>query len=489
MANTILAADEALKGIGAPALFPTGQTPITAEACFGEGRRLVDAGKHQEGLACFDRALALKPRFIAALLHRGIVLHELKRPHDALDSYGRILAQRADCIEALYLRAICLDDLGRFDEAIRSYDAVLALRPDFIEALVKRGDALCEIDRQEEAITCYDRALSSRPQDFEARFNRGLALQALNRRGVSLPALENRGAPPPGYAGFYINLDRSTARRERVEAEIGRDASAQVYERVAAVNGEMFKLPSEHLRPGEIGCFLSHLFLLQKKFDNECHLHVVEDDVVFSRFTIPAIGSLIGSGAIEQFDIIFTDTLPQPGSRDFAKYKALYDSSVARDTGGGIVRVRPAIVDYFASTMSYVVNRRSIAKVADVLSRSLSQGAHLPIDLALRDAATEGRLRLGSLFPFVTSFRLDELAGNTIVRPDHDLLSRLLLQMARHSFFVGCDHRATLERARALLSRAGIAPPSHAPADGPEAHRLLLDEVLAFHNSAQYVRH
>jgi hypothetical protein len=138
--------------------------------------------------------------------------------------------------------------------------------------------------------------------------------------------------------------------------------------------------------------------------------------------------------------------------------------------------------------MSFVVNRRSIAKVVDVLSRSLSQGARLPIDLALRGAAIDGTLRLGSLFPFVTSFRLDELVGNTIVRPDRDLLSRLLLQLARHSFFVGCDHRATLHSARALLAGAGMDLQSVA-GDGEDPHRQLLDLVLAFRNSAQFVRH
>ncbi|HWE79261.1 MAG TPA: tetratricopeptide repeat protein [Pseudolabrys sp.] len=461
---------------------------LTADAWFGEGRRLVDAGNRHDALACFDRALTLRPDFLDALLHRAISLHELNGPQTALADYERILAQRADLIEALYLRAICHADLGRFDEAVQGYDRVLAARPDFVEALIKRADALCELARHDEAIAGYDRALALQADHYEARFNRGLALQAVNRRGVALPPLADRDETLPRYAGFYVNLDRSTERRTRVEGEIARHAPAQCYQRVAAVDGATFNLPSERLRHGEVGCFLSHLFLLQKKLDSDCHLHIVEDDVVLSRFTVPAIGSLIGSGALEHFDIVFTDTVAQPSSRDFARYKALYDRCIARDAGGGIVRVQPAFVDYFASTMSFVVNRRSIAKVADVLARSLSQGATLPIDLALRGAAIDGGLRLGSLFPFVTSFRLDELVGNTIARPDRDLLSRLLLQLARHSFFVDCDHRATLESARTLLAGAGMDAPA-AAADANDPHRQLLDLVLAFRNSAQFVRH
>lgn len=485
MANNTLAAHEAAESPATPALPRHAQT---ADAWFGEGRRLVEAGNRHEALACFDRALTLRPDFLEALLHRAIALHELKGPQTALADYERILALRADLIEALYLRAICLDDLGRFDEAVQGYDRVLAARPDFVEALVKRADALCELDRLEEAIAGYDQALALRADHYEARFNRGLALQAVNRRGVALPPLAQRDETPPRYAGFYVNLDRSTDRRARVEGEIARHAPAQPYQRVAAVDGATFNLPSERLRRGEVGCFLSHLFLLQKKLDSDYHLHIVEDDVVLSRFTVPAIGALIGSGALEHFDVVFTDTVAQPSSRDFARTKALYDRCIARDAGGGIVRVQPAFVDYFASTMSFVVNRRSIAKVVDVLSRSLSQGAALPIDLALRGAAIDGRLRLGSLFPFVTSFRLDELVGNTIVRPDRDLLSRLLLQLARHSFFIDCDHRATLQSAHALLAGAGMEPLA-APAEAKDPHQQLLDLVLAFRNSAQFVRH
>jgi GR25 family glycosyltransferase involved in LPS biosynthesis len=460
--------------------------PLTADAWFDQGRRLVDAGERREGLACFDRALALRPDFLEAELHRAIARHELEGPQAALGDYARILARRADCIEALYLQAICFADLGRFAEAVQNHDRVLAARPNFIDALVKRADSLCEIDRLEEAVAGYDRALALRPDHFDAQFNRGLALQAVNRRGVRLPPLGEGAAPR--YAGFYVNLDRSTERRARVEAEIARHATGQAYQRVAAVDGQTFNLPSERLRRGEVGCFLSHLFLLQKKLDSDCHLHVVEDDVVFSRFTVPGIASLIGSGALDHFDIVFTDTVAQPSSRDFAKYKALHDRCVTRDANGAIVGVQPAIVDYFASTMSFVVNRRSIAKVVDVLSRSLSQGARLPIDLALRGAAIDGKLRLGTLFPFVTSFRLDELVGNTIARPDRDLLSRLLLQSARHSFFVDCDHRATLQSARKLLSEAGTDVDC-ASADAKDPHQQLLDLVLAFRNSKQFVRH
>lgn len=483
MANITFAAREETPPISAIPLHAQ-----TADAWFGEGRRLVDAGNRHEALACFDRALTLRPDFIDALLHRAISLHELNGPQTALADYEHILAQRADLIEALYLRAICHADLGRFDEAVRGYDRVLAARPDFLDALIKRADVLCELDRHDEAIAGYDRALTLRADHYEARFNRGLALQAVNRRGIALPPLADRGETPPSYAGFYVNLERSAERRTRVEAEIARHAPAQAYQRVTAVDGATFNVPSGRLRRGEVGCLLSHLFLLQKKLDSDRHLHIVEDDVVLSPFTVPAIGSLIGSGALENFDIVFTDTVAQPSRRDFARYKALYERCIARDAGGGILRVQPAFVDYFASTMSFVVNRRSIAKVVDVLSGSVSQGVTLPIDLALRGAAIDGRLRLGSLFPFVTSFRLDELVGNTIARPDRDLLSRLLLQLARHSFFVDCDHRAALQTARTLLLEAGMDVPA-APANGTDPHQQLLDLVLAFRNSAQFVRH
>ncbi len=68
----------------------------------------------------------------------------------------------------------------------------------------------------------------------------------------------------------------------------------------------------------------------------------------------------------------------------------------------------------FACLTSYVVGANSRERVLAFYRAELENGPAKPVDLFLRDCVADGRLRAGLLFPFVTSFRLDEVAPSTI---------------------------------------------------------------------------
>lgn len=303
---------------------------------------------------------------------------------------------------------------------------------------------------------------------------------------IERPASAFGAETAASYAGYYINLDRSLERRTHIESELARHGRGQVYERFSAADGNAYKLPNQRLAPGEMGCFLSHLFLLQQKLTAGVHLHIVEDDVILSPFTVPAIAAAIRSGLIDRFDVVFTDSFVQPTPLDYPEHKRLFDSNIERDARGVVARVHPTIVNYQAGTASYIVNRASIAKLADVLVRSLASGAAIPLDLAIRKAAKERTLRVGCLFPFVSSVRIEETVNNTIGGRSGDDLSRLLPQIGRHSFFVDCNHRALCELTQGLLASAGARPEA---ACGVNPHQRLLDQIAAFCGSGSFVAH
>jgi len=48
--------------------------------------------RFDEALASFDRALALRPNYVEALINRGVTLHALARYQDALASYDAAVA-------------------------------------------------------------------------------------------------------------------------------------------------------------------------------------------------------------------------------------------------------------------------------------------------------------------------------------------------------------------------------------------------------------
>src|SRR5262245_23908593 len=92
-----------------------------------------------------------------------------------------------------------------------------------------------------------------------------------------------------GIPALVINLDRSTDRLAHVRAEFARVGMG--FERVAAVDGT--NLPASlqpyfcnaagelisKLRPGEIGCYASHLAIWQRVAVSDTPTLVCEDDI------------------------------------------------------------------------------------------------------------------------------------------------------------------------------------------------------------------
>lgn len=271
------------------------------------------------------------------------------------------------------------------------------------------------------------------------------------------------------YAGFYINLDDSGDRRAEAEAEFARFGMSHRYRRFPAIRGNALGFPNPHLTESEIGCFTSHCLVLKENLAAAKHLHVVEDDVLFSRFTAESIRCVIETGIVDQFDILFTDTLVAPINGEYQYCKGLYDRSIDRDEAGAATAVRPQVIKFIAGTNSYIVNRNSVGKIVDILLRSLEAGATYPIDLMIRYLTDKRVLRVGALFPFVTSVRLAHTINPTIGgRRQHDLTA-VAAWLGRQSFFVDCDIRALQAQAEQMLP---------IPVDDPR-HNVLA-RVLAF---------
>jgi hypothetical protein len=128
----------------------------------------------------------------------------------------------------------------------------------------------------------------------------------------------------------------------------------------------------------------------------------------------------------------------------------------------------------FAGAASYLVSRRAIPKIQELLLRRLSNRPRTNADIVLRDLAHAGVLKLGCLFPFVTSIRLEHVIGTTAIGR-HDEISELACNIARQSFFVDCDREKCREYAAKFLT---------IPAD--DSQLQLLTSVLGFTLTDKY---
>jgi predicted TPR repeat methyltransferase len=171
------------------------------------------AGDLSAALDAYDRIIALEPRIAEVHNNRGLVLHRLARPAEALASCDHAIALSPSLSDAHVNRGNALHALGRHDEALAAYDHALVLSPYRVEALLGRGNVLCEESRHEEALMAYDLALALKPSNAEAWLGRGNLLSKTKRHGEALAAYDEALALDPHLA--EAELGRGNALRER----------------------------------------------------------------------------------------------------------------------------------------------------------------------------------------------------------------------------------------------------------------------------------
>lgn len=241
------------------------------------------------------------------------------------------------------------------------------------------------------------------------------------------------------YRGLYINLDRSTDRRGEMERQFAALGLADRYRRFAALEGGAPGAASgAALAPGEVGCFRSHVAALESARDERRFVHVVEDDILVSRDLAPYLDEAIGAGRLDGFDVLLTDMYVSCDLRLIKMLASKY--AEAMETG----RPRFSIMNLgklrsFASMTSYLVNPAAIARLLDLYRREMAAGPRQPVDLFLRDQVAAGALRAGCVFPFLTSVKLERIAGNVITGRQADPRSALVMACIRYSFYVERD--------------------------------------------------
>jgi len=145
------------------------------------GVEVAQAGHDLQAIACWDKALEIRPDYYQAWGNRGIALGKLGKIKASIASYNKVLEVRPDDYLAWYYRGNALDEDGQHEEAIASYDQALSLTPEYHAAWNNRGIALRKLERFTEAIASFDTTLVLKPDLHEAWFNRGVALQKLGR--------------------------------------------------------------------------------------------------------------------------------------------------------------------------------------------------------------------------------------------------------------------------------------------------------------------
>ena len=134
------------------------------------------AGRLDQAIAHYCRALLLDPQCVGALNNLGTALCDLGRLDEAEASYRRALDLAPDDAEAHNNLGTVLYQQGKSNEAMTSYHAALARQPDHAEAHGNLGNALFSLGKLDEALACYRRAIGLKPNFLSARIHLGTVL-------------------------------------------------------------------------------------------------------------------------------------------------------------------------------------------------------------------------------------------------------------------------------------------------------------------------
>jgi len=203
-----------------------------ADACFEQGMKHIGLSRHadyhseyvgdlEDAIACFDRALALKPDHFDALGEKGTALAALGRHAEAAEALAKAISLRPEITQLWLERAGALQHVGRHEEAIACCEETLRRRPGDADAMFCRAESLDALRQDAAALSAWDDLL--REGDLRTMNFHGRTVRMLGTDYRRLRALLARAAV---LARLGREADAIDAYRKSIDEGASRDSSA-----------------------------------------------------------------------------------------------------------------------------------------------------------------------------------------------------------------------------------------------------------------------
>jgi tetratricopeptide (TPR) repeat protein/glycosyltransferase involved in cell wall biosynthesis len=149
------------------------ENPADIDALNFLGMIMLNAGRYEEAISFFERAITIFEPHPITHYNLGLCLHHLKYTEKACAHYERAVELKPDYIDAINNRGAALIDLKQYAEAEKNFNTVLALQPYNGKAFNNRGNLFYNQDKLDLAEKDYQKAVMLEPGNPEFNFNLG----------------------------------------------------------------------------------------------------------------------------------------------------------------------------------------------------------------------------------------------------------------------------------------------------------------------------
>ena len=163
-----------------------------AARLFAIGSEHQRAGRLEDAIPEYTRALSLNPNMAEAYNNLGVVLRATGRPEAAIACYRRAIALKPRNASAHSNLGNVLRDMARFESAVASHQQAVHLDPKNPDTLHNLGVALRDLGRRDQALDCFERALDSDPAHVPSLLDRGRSLLLAGEYAAGFRDLEAR---------------------------------------------------------------------------------------------------------------------------------------------------------------------------------------------------------------------------------------------------------------------------------------------------------
>lgn len=171
-----------------------------------KGIKHAMAGRHNQALKSFDKALRLAPNEPALWFNKGNLLSEMHRLKEALVCFEKTTTIVSNNPQVWFAKGITLERLQRYQDAIDCFDKVLAITPDNPEAWLRKGINFGSLKSYEKALSALDKALSIQPNHPEILFYKGIALRASGQDELAINVFKQAIRVKPDFAEAWCQL-------------------------------------------------------------------------------------------------------------------------------------------------------------------------------------------------------------------------------------------------------------------------------------------